>query len=474
MKITITKNVATRVLLALASLLIAGYMFTRPGDNSLYNNYYYVPLLFAVCVLLSKNYDLFDLSSPGTLVLKYTMIMKYMLMPIIMHVGGYHSWLGTMPNSGSVSTAIIFTIIEMIFVMAAINILSSRGRAIAGSDKHVAIKPQSKGAIYKVLIILGLMVVVLLPETIADYRFLFNTDNLAENIKVDFDYSGLLKTIVVFSRYAAVLLIINYFHKRNINRKSKINIVGAFIPVVLNCLFTPQLSRITIFVPVLIFSTIIFIIFNDKNERKMIARVFLALLLGSLVFMSALKFFGEGRGNEDRSQDIGWWGDTLNMYFSGPKETAIGVEAERIIDDRYGNARWKLLLNDMSSNVVGLSNIADDDNTSTVLYNLRYFSSSIAVCQIVPNIIEGYYYFGLIFCWIWPCIFVFLCFYFDKKSKKMNTIYMKFPYLYASVYCGMILMINTSMIIANIINVSLLFIIVSAINMKLKFAREEA
>ena len=194
------------------------------------------------------------------------------------------------------------------------------------------------------------------------------------------------------------------------------------------------------------------------------------VMIFGITFMSAVKFFGAGRGNENMSKNIGWWGDTLNMYFSGPKETAIGVKATNLVNELYGWKRYKLLLNDAFSNVIGLSNFTQKNN-STIIYNYIYFSSSIAVCQIVPNIIEGYYYFGILFCWLWPCLFVYLCFFFDKKAQCAETLDLKFAFIYAEIYCGMYLMINSSMIIANITNVSILLWILSKINNKILIKR---
>lgn len=461
----INKNFIFKILIVLGSLFVSIYMYHNTANDSIYKNYFLIPLLYGICILVSRKLDFFNFNFPGALILNYTTVIKYLIMPLIMCLGNYYSWLGTMPSSKNVNYAILLTIIEMISIIFVSNYLFYR----ESKNKKIIyeIKPLKSEIIHFAFIILGILVFIFIPETFADYRFIFDTNDLATTIKVDFEFSGIFKTMFIFARYSLIILFINYFYKRNLKKKSKINIFMSFVPVILNCLYISNLSRINIFVPLFTFSILIFLLFSEKSERKLIIKLLFIALISSTVFMSALKFFGEGRGNEGKENDISWWGDTLNMYFSGPKETAIGVKANDLVENVYGWKRFELIINDALSNVIGFSNFTNNNN-STTLYNYVYFSGPIAVCQIVPNIVEGYYYFGLIFCFIWPNIFVYLCFFFNKKAQSAKTLDLKFSYLYSSIYCGMVLMINSTMIIGNIINVTLLFVLISKINNKLK------
>ncbi len=454
-----------RMIISVFSIFVALYM-SENTDNAGYNYYFLVPLGYGFLILFNKA-KFSDFSRPGILMLNYTMLIKYSLMPFISCMGGYYSWLGTFPEKNDINMAIIFTIIEMFAIMVTINILEKK------YEKHIDEELQSKNSkemkhilIHVIMVVLAVLVIVFVPATISDYRFIFNSNNLDVTIKVDFQLSGIFKTIVIFGRYALVLIIINYFYKKNKKKRSTLNIVGAFIPVILNTLYISNLGRIGILVPVLTFSIVIFQIFNTKKERKKIIKMLVVILLTSITFLSMVKFFGKGRGNENRANDIGWWGDTLNMYFSGIKETAIGVKNKKLIDEVYGGNKLGLFFNDILSNVIGLSNFTNNKINSTKLYNFTYFSSSISTSQIVPNIIEGYYYFGSIFSFVWPITFLYFIYYFERKSKLATTIDLKFAYIYASIYCGMVLMINSSMIICNITNVTILFVIISMINNK--------
>ena len=69
---------------------------------------------------------------------------------------------------------------------------------------------------------------------------------------------------------------------------------------------------------------------------------------------------------------------------------------------------------------------------------------------------------------IWKAKFVYLRYYFSYNSHEKIYMDSKFICIYAAIYCGMILMLNTAMIVSNIINISLLYAVVAIINRKIK------
>ena len=176
-----------------------------------------------------------------------------------------------------------------------------------------------------------------------DYRFLFDQTDLATTIRVDFAGSGIYKTLFTFARYSLVLVIVDFFYKRNLKRDSAINIIGAFIPTLLNCLYVSNLSRIGIFAPLLSCAFLIIILFNTPKARKTILYGIGTIGLLFIIYLSFVKFFGEGRGDTSNATSWLWWGDTLNMYFTGIKETAIGIKAKSLINETYGLNRIALM-----------------------------------------------------------------------------------------------------------------------------------
>jgi hypothetical protein len=315
---------------------------------------------------------------------------------------------------------------------------------------------------------LGFAILFAMPSAFMDYRFLFDQTDLATTIRVDFAGSGIYKTLFTFARYSLVLVIVDFFYKRNLKRDSAINIIGAFIPTLLNCLYVSNLSRIGIFAPLLSCAFLIIILFNTPKARKTILYGIGTIGLLFIIYLSFVKFFGEGRGDTSNATSWLWWGDTLNMYFTGIKETAIGIKAKSLINETYGLNRIALMFNDCFSNVSFISNLTNHDINSNKLYNIVYFGGNISVSQICPNICEGIYYFGTALSVVWPALFVYLSHLFSYKSHEKEYIDLKFIYIYSAIYCGMILMLNSAMIVCNIINISVLYAVVAFINKKVR------
>lgn len=458
-----------KIIIFLLSCGISIFMLLNTDTSSGYEYYFIIPLIYGILNIALKSINYTNFKNIGPTIFNYTMVLKYVLTPLIMCIGNYYSYAGILPSNKYIRMAIWLNLFEMI-ALCLFNSLFYKKIYLKNdiAEENTKIKHFYSKIIYFVVIILGILVILFIPQTIADYRLIFNNSNLAETIKIEFPLSGLFRTIVLFARYSLVLLIIDYFYKRNEKKKSKWNIILSFLPVILNCMVVSNLSRINILVPIVTFSVLIMNLYSTKKERKLIIKIFAISGIIMISYLSFFKFFGTGRGKVSNSTSYEWWGDTLNMYFSGPKETAVGIKAIDLIESNYGLNRFKLLLNDLSANVIVLSNLANSDTTSTVLFNCVYFGKDISRSQIVPNMVEGVYYFGWGLSWIWEVFFLYLAYKFSIHVKKNNKIDKKFAYLYASLHCGMLLMINTNMIVANLINITFLFLIVTYFNGKVK------
>lgn len=464
------KKYKLNIVLGILSIFVSFYVLfnTQPGSG--YDNYFVIPGIFGILLLLCGTLNFSNVENIGPLILNYTMVIKYAICPLISCLGNYSSWLGVYPSINEIKYAIRLTAVEMISIVVLSVVLSNKYMKKEMYTGGICNTLRGKWFHY-IIIIVGLVVFFAVPSAFLDYRFIFNSNNLGTTIKVSFAGSGIFKTLFTFARYSLVLVIIDFFYKRNQKKDSVFNVIGALIPTLLNCLFVSNLSRIGIFAPLLACCFLIMMVFRTKKARKTVFIAISTLGLAFIVLLSFMKFFGEGRGSVSNASNIFWWGDTLNMYFTGVKETANGVRALGLIRDTYGRITLPLMWNDSFSNVSLLSNLTDNSINSNVLYNIAYFGSRISISQICPNICEGLYYFGPIFAFVWPCIFVWLTYRFSYRSHSARFLDSKFLYIYAAIYCGMVLMINSAMIICNIINISLLYALVAFINKKFRVGR---
>ena len=461
------KNRRINRIVGMASIIIGLFVFFNTPHDSGYELYFVLPLVWGCLLILKPILNFIDVTCIGSFVLAYTMFIKYSISPLISCIGKYTSWLGTAPGRDNLQKAVLLTIYEMLVLYFVCYICNRKYKAKSFKiENNIAEINDNWGHVS--LVIIGAASFVLVPSAFADYRFIFDNTNLSENIFITAAGAGVFKTFFIVGRYSLVILLINSFYKRYKKTPSALYVILSFLVVLLNCIYVQNLSRINILIPLMIGLAICTQFFPRKSDRKSILLLAGTIGVTFLVVLSYLKFFGEGRGDASNMNSIEWWGDTLNMYFTGIKETAIGYKALPYIESVFGWNRFPLFINDFFSNISLLSNLSNIGKCSVVLYNRIYFGANYTG-QIPPNSIEGVYYFGSVLAPILPAIFVALAYKFSYLSKLKARIDEKFIYLYAAIWSGLVLMINYNMIVANIVNISLFYLVFVMINKHVKF-----
>ena len=229
-------------ILGLVSIGIAFYVALHTKIGTAYEWYFIIPGFFGVLLLIGRPLNFNDSSNIGPTVLNYTMFIKYAISPLLSCLGGYYSWLGKYPGQENIQKAIVLTFYEMIIIFLESVYLTKRYKRKERKNIEIS-KPLRGQFIHWCIIAIGFLVLFIMPSAFSDYRFLFDQTDLATTVKVDFAGSGIYKTLFIFARYSLVLVVIDFFYKRNLKKDSVINVVGAFIPTLLNCLYVSNLRQ---------------------------------------------------------------------------------------------------------------------------------------------------------------------------------------------------------------------------------------
>lgn len=450
------------MLLGVFSVFVSMYVLFETPSSSGYAMYFLIPLVFGILMIAAPSLVLGDATLMGPMVLSYTMIVKYTISPLLSCIAGYQSTWGIYPSAEGINSAIYLTVYEMIAIYT-VFFCCRRFARKNDSVKSVERKPLDNKWMHVALIVLGFAAFFASPESFSDCRFLFDTTDIETNVILTASGTGVYKTLFTFARYSLVILVVNHFLSKYMVHGAARFAVYAFLLSMLNCLYIQNLSRIGVLVPILTGLYLCYTFFESKLSRRTLVRIALVLIVVFVGSLSFTKFFGEGRGEVANSTSLAWWADTINMYFTGIKETAVGIDATHLVDTYFGWFRAPLFINDMLSNVSFLSNFVDQSLNSVMLFNYQYFGASI-LSSICPNDVEGIYYFGPLLSGLWPALFAYGCFKFGCIARRQAYLDMSFVFFYASLWCGFILMINTSMIFANIVNNSALFLVATALN----------
>lgn len=484
----ITISIIT-VLIPIFSIITSLFLAINTANRG-YDFYFLVPLLFGALFLLCKSVRMLIFERLGLTVMVVVMTFRYVVLPFVACLGGYSVRVGVTPSNELINLSVILTLMEMIVIFVTSTIcvrvfsknkydeemlennkfidecLYFNSTDLSQRTKKIMfIAPIKSSLVYNLIIVLAIIAMILLPEVISDYRFIFSSNNITQTIRVDFPMAGLFKTIINFAQFIMVLLVINYSYKKYMFFPRFRYVIYAMIAVLISMTVTSNLSRFTILIPTVTFTYLLTKLF--PREKKKIIFIIFGCLLTGLVFLTTIKFFGEGRGSSNSASDVTWWADTLQMYFAGPKNIAIALKANPLVESTYGLFRIKLFITDLFNNVALVSNYVPTEINSIHIFNYSYYDSNISVDQIPPFIGTGYFYLGFILAPLWTGVSILILFLLDKKALNSKYIDQKFLYSYVSVYFGLATILSTSTVYSILINVLVLFLVILVLNKKI-------
>lgn len=418
-----------------------------------------LPVIYSVYLFCDRGIYTRALNNIGYGVFVLVATFRYFFSPLFLALSDYNVLYGLDPPSTYYSQAVWLLLYEEVIVFLFLFFLK-RKFYVESDLIQVSPAPIKRKRPFLMMTILGLFVVVFMPQMVSDIHFIGNLGkiDLSETIRITLPLAGLFKEIVTLGRLFAVLLIIDYAFRKSRYGKRKFYVLLSVLAIVLNASFITNLSRFGMIMPIISFTYLLMMLF--KQQKRMVMRTMFSLVVMALIVISALKFFSEDRNvGGYKSDDIEFWGDTMNMYFMGVRETAVGIYAENLINRAYEGQTYLLFLNDAFSNVIGLSNFTEPQVNSVRLYNYVYFPKVNSVSQIPPNIIEGLYYWGWFLSPLYTVFFIFIFAFLDKKIRHTSNLVQKYALLSGSLYCGLCMMINGAMIISFLFNETLMIIL---------------
>ena len=258
--------------------------------------------------------------------------------------------------------------------------------------------------------------------------------------------------------YVECLIFIKRKLKVSDAKKIIISAVVSFVFIYFSSKTGNNISRWTI-----IITGIISYIFMSKlysNYAKKMLTFLLVVLVFSITFASALKFALNPKYNtiggivEDTLSF-----NTLNAYFSGPKNMKIGLELKNDINN-LNVPKIKLFLNDTFGNFPVLNRyVGDRYLLSSSMFNYRIYGTTKIVDQIIPYSCQLYNFFGVFFILL-ELIQIYLAYYFYFTCRKENNFLRIYYCIYLSFYLSLFNCINYSIIMQTLwINVLPIFVI---------------
>lgn len=454
-------------MLPIIGFLVSFILSTNSNQDG-YEWYFVIPLIFSIYILIDKEIYERIFANVGFAIFFLTACFRYLLTPLVACSSNYSVLFGMIPSAEEYREAVNLLIYEEIAILLFFFFFLRKKyyKRSEYKQKIVFVDTISKKSLLILMCILALLTVIVFPQMFANIHFAGNlsSTDLAETIVIDVPFAGIFTEILSLGRFFAVLLIIDYLYKKSRKKGSyKFAIFVSMGVIFLNASFVTNLSRFGIVVPIISYTYLLMSLY--RKQKRMIVTTMFAAVVSVVVVMSAIKFFSEDRNSANyESNDITFWGETLQTYFMGVKETAVGIHAESQVDMVYPDNKVFLFFNDIFSNVIGLSNFTYSPLNTVHLYNYVYFPRVKSVSQIPPNIINGMYYFSRLGAPLFTLFFIFMFSFLDFKARKTQNMMYKFALLYGALYSGLCMMINGSMLCASLVNDTLIILLYSKFN----------
>lgn len=360
-------------------------------------------------------------SSMGDLLFKGAVTIRYLIIPImIVANGNIHYGYGSYVGLDKYDNAILYMAYELVIISSVYYFLGlNKRKKIQIYDKI----PQDNNVIlYKILIIFGIGLLIL-PSIRSRYNF-FASDIVKTSREIVATYDESYNFLFYLTNYAKIaipIVILVYFNRKYIEKQKTVYVMLSIFGTLLPNFFYIATSRNSIFLPLLAsFFTMLAIFYKHRGMIYTIYSAGIVSIIGIMTWLKALS------GSSNVSLD--WLTNYLSIYFLGPKEYAVGL----ISIDLYGKGiTLYTLVNDLISNIPGISVFADLLDRTSQYFNWAYYGGShigLGGGYIVPSAIQGAFHFGYIF---GPSM-IFIAVYTirwserlsERHSKNIPTVYM--------------------------------------------------
>ncbi len=399
--------------------------------NPSFKNLYVLPLSLTVAsILFQKVYSLLKDSIVFNVFIIQA-ILRYCIIPYKMSFGDTTTGF----DSPSGEIAIFIMVLEFFFVFVCFHFVAKR-QYISHLNKTRNLVPV-RNSIFIYGLIALLAIYIYLSGYFYRVNFVWDLGSFVQKYvveKEEVQNTGLAAILFTpLKTITAIFLISLISSNKNISHNSK---KYAYLAVIIiSSLFIIGISRLSILFFVLPLLILVSFILDKKSSRKLMIMFFIFIIPVILV-ASIAKFT---RGEQQASTESVLNTSSLNAYFAGPGNVAIGIDAYETL-----NIKDNILFftNDIIQNLPGLSKYSLDLYKTNVVFNRTIYGHSFVRDQIVPLSISGLFHFGFIGSFLYAPLFLLIAFYMERKAHKEEFIGYKYVYISLSLTLSMIFMLN--------------------------------
>lgn len=429
------------------------------SDVQLPNNLIVLPLLFVCLYFLLPMFSRYMFNNIGITIVNITMLIRYVISPLLMSVYGVNVDIGMSTSIGSQTKAINLMIFEMVVIIITFCILHKRFY----SNKNEFREMKAKSNLFGWAFVLFSFVIVLSnPEVLARYTFIWSASQLKSKDVVE--SVSLFFLIVQLAQIVVTIGVINWMYKFYEYNKNIIWLFLSFIVIGISSSFITGTSRFSIILPLVTGLFTIYILY--KNYRKVIIILSVGM---SLLLIAVSTLLKQNTITSQSNTSIAESNSTfenlntdLQLYFSGVSNVAHSIDTSNI----YAPFQFDAIIAELFRSVIYLNSLFGQHASSLTLFNEVFYQRPLVSDQILPMIGQGYLYFGPYLAPILSVISIILVMVLDKKIYKSDSVFKIYIMSYLCIKLSLFFMANATIQMSFFTNFFIILLIISYLNKK--------
>lgn len=393
-----------------------------------------LPLSFLfITIIFHKTYE--DLSS--SIVFKLFILQACIRYCILAFLTSTNQVYQGYNNSEYLNIAILSMILEL-FSGFLIFTFFSKKQKISFYNKKQEIIPLKNLPLLTIILSI-IFIYIYITGSFNKINTIWSLDNYIEKyITGDDELEVSTLGILLFTPFKILLalLLTSIVYKTNKIKENK-KIFFYLITIALSSIFIVGQSRLSI---ILFILPLLFLISHITNKKQFKKILFFSIILISIILIITTidKF---SRYGNNLTPDSIITANSLNAYFAGPGNIAIGYKA---FEKKKEYESILYLINDTLQNIPILSKLTVDEYKLNLKFNEEIYSHKLYADQIVPLSVSGLFHFGIIGFIIYIPFFIVIALYMERLSYKTSFIGYKFIFINLSIIFSMVFMFNVS------------------------------
>ncbi|HCZ8192641.1 TPA: hypothetical protein O4F65_001294 [Staphylococcus aureus] len=446
-------------------LSIISIIFSLLNHNDIPKNLVFLPLCFVLLFLIIPSFSKNIFKSIGITILNFSMLIRYSISPLLMSIYGVNLNSGLYLSEKVQSRAINLMIYEMILIF--ITFLIFQKRFYKSSQNQIKLIRPSKSSFSWLFVIVALVVILVFPEILSRYSFVWTATKLKSKEVEGISYSFLL-IIVQLGHLVFTANLINLLYKYYTKKKSLTLVILSLFVVGVSSSFMVGTSRFSIVLPLVTGLFTVFLIY--KPYRRLIGLFSLVISLVLIILTSILKtktVAGE-RSLNSLSKGFNELNSNLQLYFSGVANVSHSLNTRLI----YKPFNFDDILADLFKSVVFISKYFMDFQSAIVNYNINFYGRTGIQDQILPMIGQGYLYLGYILAPVFSIATIIIIMYLDKKIVENNSLFNIYILVYLCLKFALFNMANATILISFFTNFFVVLMVINILNKRIRLGRD--